>query len=348
MTRETLARLLVITIAGTPPAAIVALRFLAPTGGDTPTVELTARMPDAGGWAPEVVSVPARTPIRFRLTSDDVVHGFAVGHLDGDTVDVLPGRPSETTITFAEPGTYVYYCTRWCGPDHWRMRGRIEVRDSLEPPAREATVPPPLYVQLGLDLDAAHPASVTPGGRPSGSQGEQWLSMLPPRYRTVAYVRRHAPAGAWTALRQEDRLREVPDEGLWDVVAALWHNASDPVRVDAGRQLYAANCAACHGVTGRGDGVMVRALARDSAAAPTHGPRTPADLTDARAMLGVSGALLHGKIQRGGMGTGMPNWGPILTDDQAWTLVEYLWTLQSSGGGAAGLDAARGALRPAR
>ena len=31
-------------------------------------------------------------------------------------------------------------------------------------------------------------------------------------------------------------------------------------------------------------------------------------------MLGASDAILEGKIIRGGMGTGMPYWGPIFTD----------------------------------
>ena len=47
-----------------------------------------------------------------------------------------------------------------------------------------------------------------------------------------------------------------------------------------------------------------------------------------RAMLSASPAHLQGKIIRGGMGTGMPSWGPIFTDDQTWRrLIAYLWTL---------------------
>jgi mono/diheme cytochrome c family protein len=45
-------------------------------------------------------------------------------------------------------------------------------------------------------------------------------------------------------------------------------------------------------------------------------------------MLAASPALLHGKILRGGMGTGMPSWGAILTDDQAWDLVSYIYSFQ--------------------
>jgi len=37
---------------------------------------------------------------------------------------------------------------------------------------------------------------------------------------------------------------------------------------------------------------------------------------------------LQGKIIRGGMGTGMPSWGPIFTDDQTWQIIAYLWTYQ--------------------
>jgi mono/diheme cytochrome c family protein len=53
----------------------------------------------------------------------------------------------------------------------------------------------------------------------------------------------------------------------------------------------------------------------------------PADLTSAD-LLGASPALLQGKVLRGGMGTGMPYWGPIFTDRQTWALVDYLWTFQ--------------------
>ncbi len=45
-------------------------------------------------------------------------------------------------------------------------------------------------------------------------------------------------------------------------------------------------------------------------------------------MLGASPALLQGKILRGGMGTGMPNWGPIFDEQQIWDLDAYLYTYQ--------------------
>ncbi len=54
----------------------------------------------------------------------------------------------------------------------------------------------------------------------------------------------------------------------------------------------------------------------------------PVDFTDPDRMLSVSPAHLQGKILRGGMGTGMPYWGPIFSDEQTWKLVAYLWTFQ--------------------
>lgn len=54
----------------------------------------------------------------------------------------------------------------------------------------------------------------------------------------------------------------------------------------------------------------------------------PADFTDPVAMLSANSAHLQGKIMRGGMGTGMPYWGPIFTEDQTWALVAYLRTFQ--------------------
>ncbi len=54
----------------------------------------------------------------------------------------------------------------------------------------------------------------------------------------------------------------------------------------------------------------------------------PADFTNVQTMLAASPALLQGRIIRGGMGTGMPYWGPIFTEAQTWSLVGYLWAFQ--------------------
>jgi mono/diheme cytochrome c family protein len=53
-------------------------------------------------------------------------------------------------------------------------------------------------------------------------------------------------------------------------------------------------------------------------------PGGPPDFTDPKILLGASPALLEGKLVRGGMGTGMPAWGPILTHEQMDALITYL------------------------
>jgi mono/diheme cytochrome c family protein len=54
----------------------------------------------------------------------------------------------------------------------------------------------------------------------------------------------------------------------------------------------------------------------------------PANFTDPVKMLSASPAHLQGKIMRGGMGTGMPYWGPIVKDEQTWALIAFLYSFQ--------------------
>jgi mono/diheme cytochrome c family protein len=37
--------------------------------------------------------------------------------------------------------------------------------------------------------------------------------------------------------------------------------------------------------------------------------------------------VLYAKIRRGGMGTGMPNFGTLFTPAETWALVDYIWLL---------------------
>jgi mono/diheme cytochrome c family protein len=43
-------------------------------------------------------------------------------------------------------------------------------------------------------------------------------------------------------------------------------------------------------------------------------------------MLAGTTALYTAKIRRGGMGTGMPYWGSIFTEEELTALVDYVWT----------------------
>jgi len=50
------------------------------------------------------VKVPADTPVKFRLTSADVVHGFLLPDTNVNTM-VVPGFVSEVRTTFSTPAT---------------------------------------------------------------------------------------------------------------------------------------------------------------------------------------------------------------------------------------------------
>jgi len=333
MKPEWLARSLLVAL-----LALAALAVGAGWYGQRGVVTLRARMPEGGGWSPGEIKADVGEPLKLRLTSDDVTHSFAVGQLDLPAVDIHPGEMSEVTLVFDRPGKYTYYCTRWCGLNHWRMRGTIEV--SSPDPSQTGKVvvgETPLYLELGLDIDTPHPAQLTPGSKPAASAGRARLDQVPLKYRGLSYYRTHSPAAAWEALRAEPFARDLSDAQVWSLVAALWQANTGAERLAEAEAIYRQNCAACHGENGGGDGVFAAQAASEAASmdVPTSGQpidahdlKTPANFTAAESMLGASPAILQGKIVRGGMGTGMPYWGPIFTEEQIWALVDYLWTFQ--------------------
>lgn len=293
-------------------------------------VTLHARMAETGGWTPENLTVAVGEPLHIRLTSDDVTHGFAVGQMDQPAVEVMPGEMTDITLVFDKPGKYTFYCTRWCSVNHWRMRGTIEV---IDPQATPEPAQPPLYVTLGLDIDADHQASVTPTELPSAWRGALLNLTVPEAYKSHEYYLTHNSLDLWLSLRAEPGFKDLTNQDVWDLVAWVWQSNTTPDELRVGSGLFASNCAACHGENGAGDGVFADQLAINSgmeASDQSMGTQTlrPADFTDLSRMLSASPAHLQGKILRGGMGTGMPYWGPIFTEEQTWALVAYLYTFQ--------------------
>ena len=85
-------------------------------------------------FVPSCVRVPAGTPVTFRLTSADVLHGF---QLIGTNVNsmVMPGFISEVRTTFDEPGDYRMPCHEFCGVGHQGMWARVVVVPKAQFPA---------------------------------------------------------------------------------------------------------------------------------------------------------------------------------------------------------------------
>lgn len=312
---EILSRLLVIAGVLLVLSVPLAVHFYEGQG----IVEIHGRMAESGGWSPNSIHAQVGVPLHLRLTSDDVMHGIAIGQSDMPAVDVAPGKMTEVTLTFNKPGTYTYYCTRWCGPNHWRMRGTIEVSggssDAPQP------VSPPLYMTLNLNIDAPHPAIATPTERPSALRGAAFAAMLSSSYLTNDYYRAHSPSQAYLDLRADPALSSLSNPNVWDLVAYIWQSNTTPEGRAEGQRLFARNCSACHGESGGGDGVF-------SASVNAQTGKFPANFTDPASLLGASPALLQGKILRGGMGTGMPYWGPIFENETIWSIIGYIYTFQ--------------------
>jgi mono/diheme cytochrome c family protein/plastocyanin len=336
MKKETLARLLVVLLISAAIAIpLVGLWTSSHSAGNT--VELHARMAENGGWSQDTIQAQVGQPLHLRITSDDVVHGFAIGKSGTKALDVMPGEITETTLTFSQPGQYTFYCSRWCGPNHWRMRGTIQVTGPGQPLPAD---PQPLYLQLGINVDAPHSAAVTPSASASAERGAQFAALLPAYASDRFTYLTSSPAQLWQRLRADLSLAKLSDSNLWDVVAWIWQSQTTPQATASGQALFAENCAACHGETSQGNGVMMRGLPVRNAGSPTTMPgmqpglARPPDFTNPQQLLGTSPALLEGKLIRGGMGTGMPYWGPIFTDPQLQAIISYLYTFawDSTGG----------------
>ena len=87
----------------------------------------------------------------------------------------------------------------------------------------------------------------------------------------------------------------------------------------AGRQLYAQNCAPCHGTTGKGDGPSASGLNVPPTAFANYDVIAGLPLTE-----------LFNITKNGNMQRMMPPWKNRLNDQQIWDAVGYAWTLHTS------------------
>lgn len=297
------------------------------------SLSLRAMQPENGGWLGEEMRVTTGQPVRLSVAGVEGGHAFAIGHTQIASGLILPGEEQVVEFIAPAPGRYVLYCTQWCSPNHWRMRAVLEVVDPKEPNAglvyaQEAPRYPLPLAQM--DIDAPHPATVWPPEQPRAAAGAalwqvRWPTLLardigaalgwplvsPAEvYQQLSTAAASPLAGAIDASAQE----------RWDVVAHLWQAQTTPEALERGAALYRQNCASCHGEGGAGNGF-----------AAGFAPVAVPDFTDTATAAGASPALYYAKIARGGMGTGMPNWGTIFREDELWALVDFLYTFVLGG-----------------
>jgi heme/copper-type cytochrome/quinol oxidase subunit 2 len=72
--------------------------------------------------------VPVGTRIKLVITSDDVIHSFAIPGL-GVKMDAVPGRMNTITTYISDVGTYYGQCSELCGAQHAFMPIEIQCVD---------------------------------------------------------------------------------------------------------------------------------------------------------------------------------------------------------------------------
>jgi mono/diheme cytochrome c family protein len=324
MKREAFALSVVLLVLVAFPASLFAYQSWRTSAPGVQVITLIGNAPVNGGWQPDTIRVNLGERVRLRITSNDMVHGFAVPALGLQVDEILPGHVEEVEFVASQAGRFPFTCTRWCSVDHWRMRGVIEVVDPANPGALMPMAgAQALYQQLHLNLDALHPAQRVPLQRPSAAGGAE-LNIAPPDYlQDRDYLRRHAPSDLYAQLRSDSSFKSLLDQQLWDLYAFAYERAAGAEAIKRGQQIYSRDCAACHGELGKGNGPAGVNLPGLAMMHPEM-KRGPADFTDASQMLGAPDVLLQGKIFRGGMGTGMPEWGSLYSEQDMSDVISFI------------------------
>ena len=84
-----------------------------------------------GRQAVNEVRVPLGKPVKFIMTSTDVIHGFYLPEFRLKQ-DILPGSYTYLWLQPEKTGRYDIYCTQYCGTGHSTMRAVLVVMEEHE------------------------------------------------------------------------------------------------------------------------------------------------------------------------------------------------------------------------
>jgi cytochrome c oxidase subunit 2 len=113
---------------------VVAVATLRPWPYDVSAADDVVTVTATGSqWSWEIVprEVPVGRPIIFKITSNDVNHGFGVYDPEGTMVfqtQAMPGYVNQVRYTFTKAGQYRVLCMEYCGLVHHNMIDEIEVK----------------------------------------------------------------------------------------------------------------------------------------------------------------------------------------------------------------------------
>lgn len=143
--------------------------------------------------------------------------------------------------------------------------------------------------------------------------GEEGIGTVPGarNFNDVDYMRGETPASFYSAVtegRQDmpDFNEELSSDERWDVVFYVWRFSTDSESLASGEQIYAQDCAVCHGEGGTGEVLGA------------------ADFTDLRFVAESSPRDFYLTITQGE--GSMPAWQGRLSQDERWDVVDYLFT----------------------
>ena len=188
-----------------------------------------------------------------------------------------------------------------------------------------------IRLRLGIAVAALLLTVVAAGCLPLG-RGSYPIDVFGEMHYTQTYKSQEPPRlypapGAVPFMQVGDGALVVPD--ISPAIGAA--------TAEKGRALYAVNCAFCHGEAGTGDGPMMEHLARSPI---TPAALAPADLT-APATVNSTDEQLFNFIAGGGRigysfrlsgnispTSSMPEFDKLLTEEERWSLIRYLRTLQ--------------------
>lgn len=89
---------------------------------------------ESGFEGAQPLVVPTNEPVRFNITSADVIHGFWIPEL-GFKRDAIPGSVQRVTLDFDKPGKFSGACAEFCGLYHTDM---VFTVDAISPAAFRA------------------------------------------------------------------------------------------------------------------------------------------------------------------------------------------------------------------
>ncbi|MBN3759267.1 cytochrome C oxidase subunit II [Burkholderia sp. Ac-20365] len=79
-------------------------------------------------FTPQCILIPANTPITFRATSADVIHGMLVTGTNINSM-VEPGYISTFKTVFPRPAEHLMPCHEYCGTGHQAMWAHVKIID---------------------------------------------------------------------------------------------------------------------------------------------------------------------------------------------------------------------------